>query len=143
MPRHQIPACLCSVRLSTHAYSGLHEVNLLPKRSAEGPQASGVHYNLVHYGSEKLPGVMRSHLPVSLFQSGKRPRKPLGMAFIPQGCVSHWDKALEDILSLGWNRARAVPAGSLSQDGTFPALPAGIVRSTDETEVSVHAYLGP
>lgn len=63
------------------------------------------------------------------------------MAFIPQGCVSHWDKALEDILSLGWNRARAVPAGSLSQDGTFPALPAGIVRSTDETEVSVPAYL--
>lgn len=66
---------------------------------------------------------MESHLYVSLFHSSKRPRKLLGKGFMPQGCVSHWNKALEDILSLGWNSAQAVPASSLSQDATFPALP--------------------
>lgn len=29
---------------------------------------------------------------------------------------------------LGWNRAQAVPASSLSQAGTFPALPTAIVK---------------
>lgn len=88
---------------------------------------------------------MESYLHVSVLHSVKRPRKQLGMGFIPQVYLSPWEKALEDILFLGWNRARAVPASSLSQAGTFPAFRTAIVKvqMRQMRPVQVYSEHGP
>lgn len=87
-------------------------------------QKPWVHYQSFPQGSGKLPGEHGvSPAGVPLVPQLRDSRKHLALGFVPQEHVTHWAKALKDILFLGLdcNRAWAILVNAfLSQDVAFP-----------------------